>query len=293
MMPPAPGRLSATTGWPIWSDKRWASVRPMKSTTPPGVYGNTRRTGFDGYVCAIAVVVMAIAATHARYRSIPGIMHIADVLYRARALVVVDQLTGAGQTRELFQKRDLGHARAGSGESCRGMLYGFDCLRLRGLPQMGAANADSRRGIETARPRCRPSDENAIHQLDVVDRTRKQSYRVEAFGGHLDACTVESAERRLVADDSAKGSGAKHGAAGLRPERGRNHEVRDRRRRAARGAAGRARKIVRVAGLARCRSRELRGDGLAEDDGAGRAHERDACRVGRRPEPRVGRLAHF
>ena len=36
MMPPAPGRLSATTGWPSCSDKRWPSVRPMKSTTPPG-----------------------------------------------------------------------------------------------------------------------------------------------------------------------------------------------------------------------------------------------------------------
>ena len=51
--------------------------------------------------------------------------------------------------------------------------------------------------------------------------------------------------------------------------------------------------IVRVGGRPRRHAGEFASDGLAENHRAGRAHERDASGVGRRPMPAIDRRAHF
>ena len=117
--------------------------------------------------------------------------------------------------------------------------------------------------------------------------------RVEAFGRRVDAPAVEGAEGRLEAEHAAIGRRAKHRAAGLRAERGRHHEVGDRGARSARRAAGRMRDVVRIGGGARRHAGEFAGDGLAQDHRAGRARERDAGGVGRRPVAAIDRRAHL
>ncbi len=65
---PAPGRLSATTGWPHFSPSRAPSSRAMMSPPPPGAYGTTMRTGdagkssASGAACEDAVTVASISA---------------------------------------------------------------------------------------------------------------------------------------------------------------------------------------------------------------------------------------
>ena len=48
MPPPAPGRLSTTTGWPHASCSFCAMPRPMMSSGPPGGNGTTKRIGLAG-----------------------------------------------------------------------------------------------------------------------------------------------------------------------------------------------------------------------------------------------------
>jgi len=48
IVPPAPGRLSATTGWPHMSDRRCAMSRPVVSTPPPGASAIIIRMGLAG-----------------------------------------------------------------------------------------------------------------------------------------------------------------------------------------------------------------------------------------------------
>jgi hypothetical protein len=43
--PPAPGLLSTTTGWPIWTDNWSASARATMSAVPPAGAGTMMRTG--------------------------------------------------------------------------------------------------------------------------------------------------------------------------------------------------------------------------------------------------------
>ena len=84
------------------------------------------------------------------------------------------------------------------------------------------------------------------------------------------ACARQDAEARLEPDDAAIGSWPNDRAIGLRPERDGNEARRDRRRRSARRAAGRAREIVRIARGPRDEKRILRRDRLADHDRAGR-----------------------
>ena len=53
-MPPAPGRFSITTGWPKPSAIFCATVRAVKSATPPAPNGTTMRKGLLGKFCAHA-----------------------------------------------------------------------------------------------------------------------------------------------------------------------------------------------------------------------------------------------
>ncbi|CFN75313.1 Uncharacterised protein [Bordetella pertussis] len=45
MMPPAPARLSTTTGWPSMAESRSENARAARSVPPPGPVGTTRVTG--------------------------------------------------------------------------------------------------------------------------------------------------------------------------------------------------------------------------------------------------------
>ncbi len=61
IMPPAPGRLSTTTGWPSSSLRPGATARALISTLPPGANGTTIRMGLTGKVCACACTQSASA----------------------------------------------------------------------------------------------------------------------------------------------------------------------------------------------------------------------------------------
>ena len=138
----------------------------------------------------------------------------------------------------------------------------------------------------------RSSSTSLRSSMSSSERARSPK-RVEAFGRRKHAAAVERAERRLEAEHAAIGGRPQHRAAGLRAEGDRHHAVGDRRARAARRAARRARGIVRVGRDARRHAGEFAGHGLAEDDGARRAHEADAGGVGRRPVAAIDRRAHL
>jgi hypothetical protein len=63
MFPPAPGRLSTTTGWFQLSFIFWATTRPVMSMLLPGPIGITMRTGRAGNSCATAALAAATKTT--------------------------------------------------------------------------------------------------------------------------------------------------------------------------------------------------------------------------------------
>jgi hypothetical protein len=46
--PPAPGRLSMTTGWLSRSASLWPTARAVRSATPPAAFGTITRIGRVG-----------------------------------------------------------------------------------------------------------------------------------------------------------------------------------------------------------------------------------------------------
>src|SRR6185437_3564864 len=102
---------------------------------------------------------------------------------------------------------------------------------------------------------------------------------------------TQLAERRLVAGDAAERRRARDRSRGLRAERERDHAIGDRRRRAARRSAWRARRIVRIARLAWPEARELGRHRLAEHDRAGSARRRNAGGVPVRTAAAIDRRA--
>src|SRR3712207_9369432 len=54
MLPPAPPRLSITTGWPSAAAMPFWIMRAAKSVCPPGGKPTTIVTGRDGHACARA-----------------------------------------------------------------------------------------------------------------------------------------------------------------------------------------------------------------------------------------------
>src|SRR2546422_11739396 len=73
-MPLPPTRFSTTTGWPSVSVRRAAMRRPTRSGPPPGGFGTSRGTGFEGYCAAAtdASRAAAIAGNPLSTRSIAG-----------------------------------------------------------------------------------------------------------------------------------------------------------------------------------------------------------------------------
>lgn len=71
-LPPAPPRLSTTTGWPSASTRGAWMVRTSTSTRPPGASPTTRRTGLVGQAPAWAQAagVEAVMASAARVASV-------------------------------------------------------------------------------------------------------------------------------------------------------------------------------------------------------------------------------
>jgi hypothetical protein len=63
MFPPAPGRLSTTTGWFQLSFILWATTRPVMSMLLPGPIGITMRTGFVGNSAPCAAPMIATSAS--------------------------------------------------------------------------------------------------------------------------------------------------------------------------------------------------------------------------------------
>src|SRR5262249_51228740 len=89
--------------------------------------------------------------------------------------------------------------------------------------------------------------------------------------------------RRLGPDTPPKGAGPEDGSVSLAAERERHHAGGDRRRRSRRGAAGRARVVVRVASGPGMIIGEFGGHRLADDDRAGGAQLGDHGGVVPRP----------
>src|SRR5207237_6903179 len=72
MAPPAPGRLSATNGWPSCCCSFSATTRAAMSVACPGGQGTTILTGRLGYACAHAAPATTKEIKHAVKRFIPG-----------------------------------------------------------------------------------------------------------------------------------------------------------------------------------------------------------------------------
>lgn len=112
------------------------------------------------------------------------------------------------------------------------------------------------------------------------DIGREQSRRVQGGAEAGDARRRPGAHRGHVTGDTTVGRGPGQGARGLRAQRERHHTGRDRGGRAAGGTARCVGRVVGVAGGAGLEVRELRGHGLAQGDGAGRAQPVDEPGVG-------------
>src|SRR5258706_13747123 len=63
MLPPAPGRLSMTTGCPSLATSLGCIVRAMRSAPPPGAYGTMKRSGFVAKLCALAACTANMHST--------------------------------------------------------------------------------------------------------------------------------------------------------------------------------------------------------------------------------------
>ena len=155
----------------------------------------------------------------------------------------------------------------------------------------GSSAATSRKGMrargrESGSRSSNPTSCSATRATSSTVRAKTPSVSSERREGQ-DAVARDEPVRRLEAVDAAEGRRPDHGAVGLAADRDRHHAGRHRGRRAAGGAAGRVRGVVRVPRLARGVGRELRGHGLAHDHRARRAEHRHHGGVpGRRP-PRV------
>ena len=122
--------------------------------------------------------------------------------------------------------------------------------------------------------------QHGIQECEIVDAPRDQADGVERGCQRLHAAEIDPAIGRLECEGAAVGSGAQGGAAGLRAEREGDHEIADRRRRAARRSPRRVLwDHARVPRLYRRRIGELGRHRLSEDDGARGSDSGDAGRV--------------
>ena len=143
-------------------------------------------------------------------------------------------------------------------------------------------------GVGRILPRDHFEDEREVGQ-----RTREGADVIELARQRQHAGARDEAMARLDREHAAEGGGPDDRSVGLGAERERHHVGGDRRRRSRRGAAGRARVVVRVARRAGMVIRELGGHRLADDDRAGRAQLGDHGGVVPRPAAAADRRAEF
>ena len=108
-------------------------------------------------------------------------------------------------------------------------------------------------------------------ECEVGNRTREGADMIELARQRQHAGARDEPMARLDREYAAEGGGPDDRSVGLGAERERHHAGGHRRRRSRRGAAGRARVVMRVARRAGMVIGELGGHRLADDDGAGRA----------------------
>jgi hypothetical protein len=73
MLPPAPVRFSTTAPTPVAAWMAWATKRAARSDAPPGVKGETMRTGPAGQGCARAGSASSAGAARIERRFMRGL----------------------------------------------------------------------------------------------------------------------------------------------------------------------------------------------------------------------------
>src|SRR5688500_137456 len=81
MIPPAPGLLSITMGWPSASPRCLPRIRAVRSTAPPGGKATMRRTARLGYSwpCTGATIRQIVKARSTRIVNPSGLVHVDGV----------------------------------------------------------------------------------------------------------------------------------------------------------------------------------------------------------------------
>ena len=147
--------------------------------------------------------------------------------------------------------------------------------RLELIPDVAAAEREMRPRDRWHRLG-RDAEQHVAIERDVGDRARQDAERVERAGGFHDAVHAVLAVGRPIAEHAAERSRPDGRAGGLGADRERHHEVGDRGGRAARRPGRGAGEVMRIAGRSGMQVGEFGGDGLAEEDAAGLARQRDA-----------------
>ena len=153
-------------------------------------------------------------------------------------------------------------------------------------------HADARR-CRGLRQQFGPAGHRRKPLREVLDAGREQSDRVERPRIAFYADRRQQPVGRLDRSHAAERGRPDHRAAGLRPQRQRNHPGADRRRRARRRSARRMAVIVRIERRGRIVRRECRRRGLADDGRARRLQRHHDRRIGAGPPAPVDRRAHF
>src|SRR5215831_10369487 len=118
------------------------------------------------------------------------------------------------------------------------------------VPDRSAAKANARCAGAAVDPVNVLRRQHRAHQRNVLEAAANHAEGIEIVALHLDADTAELAKARFVADDSTKRGRPDRRATSLRAEADRHLKIGDRRSRAARRAARRVRRIVRMNGFA-------------------------------------------
>ena len=129
------------------------------------------------------------------------------------------------------------------------------------------------------------AEQRAVDQPRVGDGSRERADVIQRLGQRHDPIGGDLAEARLEADDAAGGCGDANRSAGVGPDGGEGHPGRHADGRPSARAAGRSRKVVRVAGrseggiLVGRAERKLVQVGFADEDRTGLTQMGDGRRI--------------
>ena len=209
---------------------------------------------------------------------------ISQVKVRANSKLEIQRCASLSRAKSAGSSNSLMRAPARARRT-HGVLDQRSRRRLELVPDVALAQRDVRRAVELGDRLRRDAEQHVAVERDVLDRARQDAERVERAGRLHHAVHAVLAPGRAIAEHAAERGGPDGRAGGLGADRERHHEVGDRRGRAARRAAGRAREVVRIAGRAGMQVGEFGGDGLAEQQrrrpcgtSATQAASRSGCR---------------